>query len=126
MPDIQCLPRHVADLIAAGEVVERPASVAKELLENALDAGATAIVAEVQHGGLTYLRMTDNGCGIPKEYQRIIFQAFFRVDKSRSREYGGVGLGLSLVWEIAELHGGKVYVEESSNEGTTIVVKFPA
>ena len=64
MPDIQCLPRHVADLIAAGEVVERPASVAKELLENALDAGSTAIVAEVQRGGLTYLRITDNGCGI--------------------------------------------------------------
>ena len=64
MPDIQCLPRHVADLIAAGEVVERPASVAKELLENALDAGATAIVAEVQRGGITYLRITDNGCGI--------------------------------------------------------------
>ena len=64
MPDIQCLPRHVADLIAAGEVVERPASVAKELLENALDAGATAIVAEIQRGGLTYLRITDNGCGI--------------------------------------------------------------
>lgn len=64
MPDIQCLPRHVADLIAAGEVVERPASVAKELLENALDAGASAIVAEVQRGGLTYLRITDNGCGI--------------------------------------------------------------
>ena len=64
MPDIQCLPRHVADLIAAGEVVERPASVAKELLENALDAGATAIVAEVQRGGLTYLRITDNVCGI--------------------------------------------------------------
>ena len=64
MPELQCLPRHVADLIAAGEVVERPASVAKELLENALDAGATAIVAEVQRGGLTYLRITDNGCGI--------------------------------------------------------------
>ena len=64
MPDIQCLPRHVADLIAAGEGVERPASGAKELLENALDAGATAIVAEVQRGGLTYLRITDNGCGI--------------------------------------------------------------
>lgn len=72
------------------------------------------------------IKIKDTGCGIPKEYQRIIFQAFFRVDKSRSREYGGVGLGLSLVWEIAELHGGKVYVEESSNEGTTIVVKFPA
>lgn len=64
MPHIQQLSSHVADLIAAGEVVERPASVAKELLENALDAGATAIVAEVQRGGLTYLRITDNGCGI--------------------------------------------------------------
>ena len=73
MPDIQCLPRHVADLIAAGEVVERPASVAKELLENALDAGATAIVAEVQRGGLTYLRITDNGCGIAPQQLRTAF-----------------------------------------------------
>ena len=64
MPDIQCLPSHVADLIAAGEVVERPASVAKELLENAIDAGSSAIVVEIQHGGLTYLRIADNGCGI--------------------------------------------------------------
>ena len=67
MPDIQCLPSHVADLIAAGEVVERPASVAKELLENAIDAGSSAIVVEIQHGGLTYLRIADNGCGIDAE-----------------------------------------------------------
>ena len=67
MPDIQCLPSHVADLIAAGEGVERPASVAKELLENAIDAGASAIVVEIQHGGLTYLRIADNGCGIDAE-----------------------------------------------------------
>ena len=67
MPDIQCLPRHVADLIAAGEVVERPASVVKELTENAIDAGASAIVAEIERGGLTYIRITDNGCGIPAE-----------------------------------------------------------
>lgn len=70
-------------------------------------------------------RVSDTGCGIPKEFQRSIFHPFFRVDKSRSREYGGVGLGLSLVWEIADLHGGSVWVEESSDNGTTIAVKLP-
>ncbi len=64
MPQIKQLDRHVAELIAAGEVVERPASVMKELLENALDAGATAVSAEIEKGGLTYLRLTDDGCGI--------------------------------------------------------------
>ncbi len=64
MPHIQQLSPHVADLIAAGEVVERPASVAKELLENALDAGATAVTLEIRDGGMTYLRVSDDGCGI--------------------------------------------------------------
>ena len=71
------------------------------------------------------IRVSDTGCGIPEEYQRSIFQPFFRVDKSRSREYGGAGLGLSLVWEIADLHGGSVWVEESSDKGTTIAVELP-
>ena len=72
------------------------------------------------------IRVSDTGCGIPEEYQRGIFHPFFRVDKSRSREYGGAGLGLSLVWEIADLHGGSVWVEESSDKGTTIAVELPA
>ena len=72
------------------------------------------------------IRVSDTGCGIPEEYQQSIFHPFFRVDKSRSREYGGAGLGLSLVWEIADLHGGSVWVEESSDKGTTIAVELPA
>ena len=64
MPHIQQLDSHVADLIAAGEVVERPASVAKELMENAIDAGADKLTVEIQHGGMTLIRVTDNGCGI--------------------------------------------------------------
>ena len=72
------------------------------------------------------IRVSDTGCGIPEEYQQSIFHPFFRVDKSRSREYGGAGLGLALVWEIADLHGGSVWVEESSDKGTTIAVELPA
>lgn len=71
------------------------------------------------------ITVADTGYGIPEQYRESIFQPFFRVDKSRSREYGGVGLGLSLVWEIVTLHNGKVRVEESSEKGTAIAVKFP-
>ncbi len=71
------------------------------------------------------IRVSDTGCGVPEQYRESIFQPFFRVDKSRSRENGGVGLGLSLVWEIVTLHGGDVRVEESSEKGTTIAVKLP-
>lgn len=67
MPKINVLPRHVAELIAAGEVVERPSSVVKEIMENAIDAGASAVTLEIRRGGITYIRITDNGCGIGRE-----------------------------------------------------------
>ena len=73
MAKIQQLSPHLADLIAAGEVVERPASCAKELVENAIDAGATQITVEIQNGGMTYLRVTDNGCGIASEELETAF-----------------------------------------------------
>lgn len=69
MAKINVLPKHIAELIAAGEVVERPASVVKELLENAIDAGATTITIEIRNGGVQYIRITDNGCGI--EYEDV-------------------------------------------------------
>ncbi len=98
------------------------------LTENAVKynrPGGSVRVSVTQEPEKLLLRVSDTGCGIPEEYQRSIFQPFFRVDKSRSREYGGAGLGLALVWEIAELHGGFVWVEESSEKGTTIAVGLP-
>ena len=73
MPKIIQLSTHVANLIAAGEVVERPASVVKELLENTVDAGASKVTVEIKDGGMTYLRVTDNGCGMAPEDARTAF-----------------------------------------------------
>ena len=87
--------------------------------------GGSVRVSVAQEPEKLLIRVSDIGCGIPEEYQQSIFQPFFRVDKSRSREYGGAGLGLSLVWEIADIHGGSVRVEESSKNGTVIAAEFP-
>ena len=73
MPKIIQLSPHIANLIAAGEVVERPASVVKELLENAVDAGASKVTVEIKDGGMTFLRVTDNGCGMQPEDARTAF-----------------------------------------------------
>ena len=85
-----------------------------------------AVRVSVQHGdGQAVIRVADTGRGIPQELWQSIFQPFFRVDKSLSRELGGAGLGLPLVWEIARLHGGRVWVEESSEAGSVLAVTLP-
>lgn len=98
------------------------------LVENAIRYSRpdTAVrVSACEEGGRVVLRIADGGPGIPEQFKESIFQPFFRVDSSRSREYGGVGLGLSLVWEIVALHGGTVEVEKSSADGAVMRVELP-
>ncbi len=99
------------------------------LTENAVKynrPGGSVRVSVTQELEKLLLRVSDTGCGIPEEYQRSIFQPFFRVDKSRSREYGGAGLGLSLVWEIADLHGGSVWVRKVRRRALPLRWELPA
>ena len=88
--------------------------------------GGSVCVAVSQRGQEAVIEVKDTGCGIPEDFRESVFQPFFRVDKSRSREKGGVGLGLALVWEIAHLHGGDVRVRESGESGTKIELTLPA
>ena len=87
--------------------------------------GGSVCVAASRRGEEAVIEVKDTGCGIPEDFRESVFQPFFRVDKSRSREKGGVGLGLSLVWEIARLHGGDVRVRESGENGTAIELTLP-
>ena len=87
--------------------------------------GGSVCVAASRREREAVVEVTDTGCGIPDNFRESVFQPFFRVDKSRSREKGGVGLGLSLVWEIAHLHGGDVRVRESGENGTAIELTLP-
>lgn len=82
MPHIELLDQITIDKIAAGEVIERPASVVKELVENAIDAGSTAVTVEIEEGGISLIRITDNGCGIAKQ---DVENAFLRHSTSKIR-----------------------------------------
>ena len=127
MAKIQVLDRHTAELIAAGEVVERPASVVKELFENAVDAGATLITVEIEHGGVTMLRVTDNGSGIERE---DVPTAFLRHATSKVRTaddlesigtLGFRGEALASVAEVARVE--MVTRTEAEEVGTHYVIE---
>ena len=148
MPEIKVLPKEISELIAAGEVVERPASVIKELVENSIDAGADNITVEIQHGGITYMRITDNGCGIEKN---DVPTAFLRHATSKIKNSGDLnaigtlgfrGEALAAVSSVArvemftkprdaafgthyEIEGGveKLCEEAGCPDGTTIVTR---
>lgn len=98
------------------------------LTENAIRynrTNAQVHISVCDDGDKISIRVRDNGHGIPEQYRESIFQPFFRIDKSRSRVHGGVGLGLSLVWEIVLLHKGEIKIEESSDNGTVMLVTLP-
>ncbi len=148
MARIQVLDKHVAELIAAGEVVERPASVVKELVENTIDAGARHVTVEIRDGGVTYIRITDDGCGIQRE---DVPTAFLRHATSKVRTeddlnaigtLGFRGEALASVAAVAKvevttcakgelvgthyvIHGGEEIVQEDAGcaEGSTFVVE---
>ena len=118
MAKIQLLDQKTIDNIAAGEVIERPASVIKEMVENSIDAGANNITVEIKNGGISYIRVSDNGKGIAKKALPYIFDRFFRADTSRNSATGGSGIGLSIVRKIIEDHGGKIWATSKEETGT--------
>lgn len=145
---IQVLDQHTIDKIAAGEVVERPASVVKELVENAIDSGATAITVEIKEGGISFIRITDNGCGIPAQEVQTAFlrHATSKITKIEDLltvgSLGFRGEALSSIAAVSqvelitktnesltgiryEIHGGKELAMEEIGcpEGTTFIVR---
>lgn len=148
MPQINVLPKNIAEKIAAGEVVERPASVIKEILENAIDAGATDICVEIRGGGILYMRVTDNGCGIEKEQVPTAFLRHATSKIVNEEDLDGIhtlgfrGEALAAISSVSKveiitrreaddlgtryvIEGGeeKAFEEVGSPEGTTIIIR---
>ena len=148
MPKINVLPRELAELIAAGEVVERPASVVKEMVENSIDSGATHITVEIKRGGVTYIRVTDDGCGIspsdvPLAFLRHATSKIIKADDLYSiTTLGFRGEALAATSSVSriemftkrkedtlgthyEIEGGEEILNEESGcpDGTTIIVR---
>ena len=148
MARIICLSPQISNMIAAGEVVERPGSVAKELIENSIDAGASRIAVEIKNGGVTYLRITDNGCGIDRDDVRVAFlrhatsKISSAADLDQIRTLGFRGEALAAVAAVSRvdmitrsrfceegtqitLDAGKEidFVETGCPVGTTIVIR---
>ena len=127
MPNIAILNQETIDKIAAGEVVERPCSVVKELVENAIDAGSTAITVEIKEGGISFIRITDNGCG-PDEEQLALLQATLENKELLEQERRArkrIGL-VNIQSRLKLMYGDAGGLTFGRKEGMTIVtVKLP-
>ena len=126
MGKINVLDKHVAELIAAGEVVERPASVIKELVENSIDAGAAIVTVEIKAGGVSYMRITDNGCGMAREDVPVAFlrHATSKVHKQDDLEQiGTLGFRGEALASVASVsHVEVLTCEPGAVEGTHYII----
>ena len=118
MRKIQLLDSKTINKIAAGEVVESPKSVVKELTENAIDAGASAVTVEIKEGGVSYIRVTDNGCGIPQERLKDIFLGYSLNESAPADGRNNAGIGLSVCAAIIKAHGGEIRAQNVRGGGS--------